>query len=119
MSRLLLCTGALLTPILVLTLNSTLVGFISDAEANNLITEASPLEAQSETLDKADIESVDCLFPGQIRPLGPTTYLVPARHIRTTKRDCETRGGRVVTLREPEGKKPSNEPAKGVDHVSP
>jgi len=119
MSKLLLCTVAILTPIWALTPNSTLVGFISDAEANNLITEVLPLEAQSETLDKADIKTIDCLLPGQILPLGPMTYLAPARDVRTTKGDCETHGGRVVTLREPEGKKPSNAPAKGVDHVSP
>ena len=41
-------------------------------------------------------EMVDCLLPGQIRPLDETvTYLTKPRPIRTTKADCTGRGGAV------------------------
>jgi hypothetical protein len=40
---------------------------------------------------------VDCLLPGQIRRLGTmTTYVTPRRAVKSTRRDCEVRGGEYV-----------------------
>lgn len=40
---------------------------------------------------------VDCLLPGQIRRLGSLhTYVAPRRSVKTTRRDCEIRGGEYV-----------------------
>jgi hypothetical protein len=43
-------------------------------------------------------DAVDCLLPGQIRPLGPTaTYVARGQTIRTTPLHCAQRGGQIVS----------------------
>lgn len=40
---------------------------------------------------------VDCMLPGQVRRLGTmATYVTARRHTKTTRRDCEIRGGEYV-----------------------
>jgi hypothetical protein len=61
----------------------------------------------SRSLDPAEVQDieqgldqyllVDCLLPGQIRRLGTmTTYVAPRRAVKSTRRDCEVRGGEYV-----------------------
>lgn len=43
-------------------------------------------------------DAVDCLLPGQIRPLGrQATYLARGQTIRTTPLHCAQRGGQIVS----------------------
>jgi len=70
------------------------------------------LEAQAERESETVVEDVDCLFPGQIRPLGSTTYVTRGRTIKTTRKDCEAQGGMLVDPKERGGGKPNDEPAK-------
>jgi hypothetical protein len=57
--------------------------------------------ARAETVGEAGEETVDCVLPGEIRPLGSTTYITRGRTIKTTKKDCEARGGRPVAPGDP------------------
>jgi len=45
---------------------------------------------------RQDLEIVDCLLPGQVRQLGPMTYLTQRRPTRTTTADCRIRGGEYL-----------------------
>ncbi len=47
-------------------------------------------------LQRADLEVVDCLLPGQVRVLGTRTYLTQRRPVKTTASDCRLRGGEYV-----------------------
>jgi uncharacterized protein len=47
-------------------------------------------------LQRADLEVVDCLLPGQVRALGTRTYLTQRRPVKTTASDCRIRGGEYV-----------------------
>jgi hypothetical protein len=47
-------------------------------------------------LQRADLEVVDCLLPGQVRALGNRTYLTQRRPVKTTASDCRLRGGEYV-----------------------
>jgi hypothetical protein len=54
-------------------------------------------------------EMVDCLLPGQIRPLDETvTYLTQRRPIRTTQADCTGRGGTIQPSEGPTGSFPES-----------
>jgi hypothetical protein len=75
--------------------------------------------ARAETVSETGADTVDCVLPGQIRPLGSTTYVTRGQTIKTTKKDCETRGGRPVAPSERETEMPSGEPAEQGDRVSP
>lgn len=75
--------------------------------------------ARAEAGGETGAETVDCVLPGQIRPLGSATYVTPGRTIKTTKKDCETRGGRPVAPREPGAEVPSGESAEQDVRVSP
>lgn len=44
-------------------------------------------------LVRADLEVVDCLFPGVVRRLGDSAYLTQRRPGRTTAADCRASGG--------------------------
>lgn len=72
--------------------------------------------ARAETVSETGAETVNCVLPGQIRSLGPTTYVTRGRTIKTTKKDCEARGGRPVAPREPEAEIPSGEPSEQDIH---
>jgi uncharacterized caspase-like protein len=52
--------------------------------------------AQKPKLQRADLEVVDCLLPGQVRALGTRTYLTQRRPVKTTASDCRIRGGEYV-----------------------
>jgi len=73
-------------------------------------------QARAETMSQPRAEIVDCVLPGQIRSLGPTTYVTRGRTIKTTKKECEARGGRPVAPKEPEVETPGGEPAEQVIH---
>lgn len=73
-------------------------------------------EARAETESETGAETVDCVLPGQIRPLGSTTYVTRGRTIKTTKKDCEARGGRPVAPKEPGVETPSGEPPEQDIH---
>ena len=45
-----------------------------------------------------DLLIVDCLLPGQVRKLGPMTFLTPRRPMKSTALDCEIRGGEYVAF---------------------
>jgi hypothetical protein len=76
--------------------------------------------ARAETGSKTDAEkTARCVLPGEIRPLGPTTYITRGRIIKTTKKDCETRAGRLVAPSEPGIEMPSGESAEQGDRVPP
>jgi hypothetical protein len=67
-------------------------------------------EARAETASETGAALVECILPGRIRPLGSTPYVTPGRTIKTTKKECETRGGRLVAPTEPGTEIPSGEP---------
>jgi len=75
--------------------------------------------ARAKMASEGDAALVECVLPGQIRPLGSTTYVTRGRTIKTTKKDCETRGGRPVAPSEPGAELRSDEPAERDDRVSP
>ena len=53
--------------------------------------------AISEDIDPADLITVDCLLPPQVRQLGTQiSYLAPRRAIRTSGARCALRGGEYV-----------------------
>lgn len=58
-------------------------------------------EARAETVNATGAALVECVLPGEIRPLGSATYVTPHRTIKTTKKDCETRGGRPLAPTKP------------------
>ena len=76
-------------------------------------------EARAEMASETSTETVDCVLPGRLRPLGSTPYVTPGRTIKTTKKECETRGGRAVAPSEPETGLPSDEPAEKDDRAPP
>lgn len=53
---------------------------------------------QSESTQRAELQIVDCLLPGQVRRLGNRTYLTARRPLRTTAGDCAIRGGEYVAF---------------------
>jgi hypothetical protein len=54
--------------------------------------------AESEQGAPKAADAVDCLLPGQIRPLGrQATYLARGQTIRTTPLHCAQRGGQIVS----------------------
>jgi chaperonin cofactor prefoldin len=57
---------------------------------------APTLPAAAPKLQRADLEVVDCLLPGQVRVLGTRTYLTQRRPVKTTASDCRIRGGEYV-----------------------
>jgi hypothetical protein len=60
-------------------------------------TEGKPAPGGDAAAPKAT-EAVDCLLPGQIRPLGrQATYLARGQTIRTTPLHCAQRGGQIVS----------------------
>ncbi len=67
--------------------------FISSCGSSN--TKDSIAQNQ-DGLSAEELYIVDCLLPGQLRRLGNTNYLTPRRPVRTTKVDCEIRGGEYV-----------------------
>ncbi len=75
--------------------------------------------ARAETTGGTGTETLDCVLPGKIRPLGSSTYLSPGRTIRTTKPDCEAQGGWPVAPSGPGTEMPSGEPAERDAPVSP
>jgi hypothetical protein len=74
------------------------------------------LKVCAETETEKGAEAVDCFLPGQIRPLGSTTYITRDRTIKTTKKDCEARGGRPMAPIEPEAEIPGGEPTEQDIH---
>lgn len=52
--------------------------------------------AAAPKLQRADLEVVDCLLPGQVRVLGTRTYLTQRRPVKATARDCRIKGGEYV-----------------------
>ena len=76
-------------------------------------------EARADTVSETGATRVECVLPGRIRPLGSTPYVTPGRTIKTTKKECKTRGGRAVTPSEPATEMPSGEPAEEDVRVSP
>jgi hypothetical protein len=59
--------------------------------------ESKPAPESGQAAPKAT-DAVDCLLPGQIRPLGrQATYLARGQTIRTTPLHCAQRGGQIVS----------------------
>ncbi len=82
--------------------------------------DAAPLwGARAETMGETGTETLVCVLPGKIRPLGSITYLSPGRTIRATKPDCEAQGGRPVAPSGPGTEMPSGAPAVQDAPVSP
>lgn len=68
--------------------------------------------------NEADPVLVECVLPGKIRPLGSTTYITREQTIKTTRKDCEARGGKPVIPEEPETEKSRGHSAGQDDHSS-
>src|SRR5215216_3017694 len=66
------------------------------ASAIVALVSADASAAQKPKLQRADLEVVDCLLPGQVRALGSRTYLTQRRPVKTTASDCRIRGGEYV-----------------------
>ena len=67
------------------------------ASCNSNTKSDSPVVTEKNGDHSADeLYIVDCLLPGQLRRLGAANYLTPRRPVRTTKIDCEIRGGEYV-----------------------
>jgi hypothetical protein len=78
-----------------LVLAIAVLGTAITADAKEPVTKAESEEARE--APKAD-DAVDCLLPGQIRPLGrQATYLARGQTIRTTPLHCAQRGGQIVS----------------------
>jgi len=73
-------------------------------------------EVLSETETETGAETIDCFLPGQIRPMGSTTYVTRGQTIKTTKKECEARGGRPVNPKKSEAEIPGGESDKQEDH---
>lgn len=73
-------------------------------------------EAQVESKTETSAVTVDCFLPGQIRPLGSTTYVTRGRTIKITKKECEARGGRPLYPEKSEAEIPGSNPAKQDVH---
>jgi hypothetical protein len=49
--------------------------------------------------DADEVLIVNCLLPGQLRPLGGgTMFIAPRQQIKTSARDCQIRGGTYIAL---------------------
>jgi hypothetical protein len=72
--------------------------------------------AQVESEAQTGAVAVDCFLPGQIRPLGSTTYVTRGRTIKTTQKECEARGGRPADPEKPDAEMPGSNPAKQDIH---
>jgi hypothetical protein len=61
-----------------------------------LVMLAGATPAAAPKLQRADLEIVDCLLPGQTRVLGNRPILTQRRPVKTTASDCRIRGGEYV-----------------------
>jgi uncharacterized caspase-like protein len=53
--------------------------------------------AAAPTMQRQDLEIVDCLLPPQVRQVGGRTFSTPRRPTRTTETECRVRGGEWVS----------------------
>jgi uncharacterized caspase-like protein len=53
--------------------------------------------AAAQSMQRQDLEIVDCLLPPQIRQVGGRTFATPRRPTRTTQTECRVRGGEWVS----------------------
>ena len=52
--------------------------------------------AAAQSMQRQDLEIVDCLLPPQVRQVGGRTFSTPRRPTRTTETECRVRGGEWV-----------------------
>ena len=53
--------------------------------------------AAAQSMQRQDLEIVDCLLPPQVRQVGGRTFSTPRRPTRTTETECRVRGGEWVS----------------------
>jgi hypothetical protein len=71
--------------------------------------------ARADKANETNAVLVECLLPGKIRPLGSTTYITRENSIKTTKKECEARGGKIINPEEPEAEIPGGGSAEEND----
>lgn len=62
-----------------------------------IVVPAGGAAAAAQSMQRQDLEIVDCLLPPQIRQLGGRTFSTPRRPTRTTETECRVRGGEWVS----------------------
>jgi len=62
-----------------------------------ILAPAGATAAAAQSMQRKDLEIVDCLLPPQVRQVGGRTFSTPRRPTRTTETECRVRGGEWVS----------------------
>lgn len=62
-----------------------------------VLAPAGAAAAAAQSMQRQDLEIVDCLLPPQVRQVGGRTFSTPRRPTRTTETECRVRGGEWVS----------------------
>src|SRR5688500_7405921 len=62
-----------------------------------VLAPAAATAAAAQSMQRQDLEIVDCLLPPQVRQVGGRTFSTPRRPTRTTETECRVRGGEWVS----------------------
>ena len=65
--------------------------------AASIVIPAPGTAVAAQSMQRRDLEIVDCLLPPQVRQVGGRTFTTPRRPTRTTETECRVRGGEWVS----------------------